>query len=394
MEKNLYTISDLSQLTGISTRTIRFYDQKKLLKPTAYTEGGYRLYNQQSLQTLQRILVFKHLGFSLSDIEVMLQNKSTIENYLKKQKSIFEKQLNEINHKLFMMDMIMNAKSEDKWEPLVNICYDISHEDVIKQQYTSPSLLQKRINIHSYSTSPIEWFDFYISHMKIKENSRILEIGCGTGSLWEKLIYHLPNNLEITLTDYSENMLLRCKAVFERNKDIIKNKNINVSFQLMDANNLELEENKYDLIIANHVLYHVSNRKHCIKTIANCLKPNGFLYASTTGQNHMRDLFILLNEFDEHIENPHNPMVSGFSLENATEQLKPYFSKIQRIDHKNDLKVTDIQPIIDYVASLPGNSPYVVSQKMDAFHTFLENKLSKENYIYIRKSTGFFICEK
>mgnify|MGYP003373830325 FL=1 len=58
----LKTISQVADLTGISTRTLQYYDKIHLLKPAEVTAAGYRLYDAGNLQTLQQILFFKELG--------------------------------------------------------------------------------------------------------------------------------------------------------------------------------------------------------------------------------------------------------------------------------------------------------------------------------------------
>ena len=67
------TISQVAKLTGISTRTLQYYDEIGLLKPSEITDSGYRMYNDDALQELQQILFFKELGFSLKDIREILQ---------------------------------------------------------------------------------------------------------------------------------------------------------------------------------------------------------------------------------------------------------------------------------------------------------------------------------
>ena len=67
------TISQVAELTGISTRTLQYYDEIRLLKPSELTESGYRLYNDEALQKLQQILFFKELGFKLKEIKEILQ---------------------------------------------------------------------------------------------------------------------------------------------------------------------------------------------------------------------------------------------------------------------------------------------------------------------------------
>ncbi len=67
------TINQVAELTGISTRTLQYYDEIGLLKPSELTESGYRLYDDEALQKLQQILFFKELGFKLKEIKEILQ---------------------------------------------------------------------------------------------------------------------------------------------------------------------------------------------------------------------------------------------------------------------------------------------------------------------------------
>lgn len=70
------TVSEISKTTGISVRTLHYYDQIGLLSPTTKTEKGYRLYDEKSLEILQQILFFKELGFKLKDIKKIINSSS------------------------------------------------------------------------------------------------------------------------------------------------------------------------------------------------------------------------------------------------------------------------------------------------------------------------------
>lgn len=63
------TVNEMSKLTGVSIRTLQYYDTIGLLKPVEYTESGYRLYDDTSLERLQQILLFKELEFPLKEIK-------------------------------------------------------------------------------------------------------------------------------------------------------------------------------------------------------------------------------------------------------------------------------------------------------------------------------------
>ena len=62
----MMTVNEVSKLTGVSIRTLQYYDKIGLLQPTGYTQAGYRLYDDTALEKLQQILLFRELGFSRS----------------------------------------------------------------------------------------------------------------------------------------------------------------------------------------------------------------------------------------------------------------------------------------------------------------------------------------
>jgi len=67
------TVNEVSRMTGVSIRTLHHYDAIGLLKPTQITDAGYRLYDEETIETLFLILLFKEIGFPLKDIQSILQ---------------------------------------------------------------------------------------------------------------------------------------------------------------------------------------------------------------------------------------------------------------------------------------------------------------------------------
>ena len=68
----MMTVNEVSKLTGVSIRTLQYYDKIGLLHPAKYTEAGYRLYDDAALETLQQILLFRELEFPLKDIKEII----------------------------------------------------------------------------------------------------------------------------------------------------------------------------------------------------------------------------------------------------------------------------------------------------------------------------------
>lgn len=123
-------VSEVAKLTGVTVRTLHYYDEIGLLKPSKVTEAGYRLYGNADLEILQQILFFRELDFSLSDIrEIMLNptysRETALQNHrellLQKRKhidgliSLVDKTLkgdNDMSFKQFDTTEIKNARKE------------------------------------------------------------------------------------------------------------------------------------------------------------------------------------------------------------------------------------------------------------------------------------------
>ena len=74
----MYKVQEVSRRTGVSVRTLHHYDAIGLLRPTAVTAAGYRLYDEAALRRLQSILLFRELRFSLKDIRAILDSCSIL----------------------------------------------------------------------------------------------------------------------------------------------------------------------------------------------------------------------------------------------------------------------------------------------------------------------------
>lgn len=76
------TVKEISDLTGISVRTLHYYDEIGLLKPTDKSEAGYRLYDDKALETLQQILFFREFDISLKEIKAVIENPALEKNQI------------------------------------------------------------------------------------------------------------------------------------------------------------------------------------------------------------------------------------------------------------------------------------------------------------------------
>ncbi len=390
MKKEFYTAGELAKLTGVSYKTIRHYQQKGLLEPEKYTDGGYRLYGTKTVELLERILMLKYLDFSLDEIKKMSGEEDTKEA-LKKQEDLLRAQKEHIEQLLIAVEEMQKVREEDQWEKMLEMIRMTQQKEEIIKQYKESGNLQKRINIHVYSTAKTDWFQWVLDGLQLRSGMKILDIGCGNGMFWIAMRDKLPTDLEVIMTDNSEKMLQAAKSGISEYAEVYEAKRVQFSFLQRDAENFQIEEDEFDRVIANHMLYHVSNEKRgeLLRKCAILLKKEGMFYASTVGQTHMQELFRLIEGFEPEIELP-TWMSENFELENGGKQLEKVFSKVIMEEQENDLLVPDPQAIYDYVDSLPGKAREILQQKKSAWMKYLKSNISEDMPYFIHKSTGAF----
>lgn len=395
-EKEYYTVGEIAAVSGISARTIRFYDKKGMLKPSGYTKSGYRLYDKAAFAALQQILMFKYLGFSLEQIQNMLQKDNgdpvKMKEHLSGQQKLLMQKRRQLDALIDAVAFAQECNENERWDSMLKLFSLLTEEEKMAEQYRTDDNLNRRIRIHSFNTNPCPWGEWVYERLGFQENEKVLELGCGNGLLWKENIHRLPKGLSLLLTDYSEGMLAQARKNLAPYAEELKGKGIRIRFEQADANQLGLKEKDFDKVIANHMLYHVENRDDCLKAIKKLLKRNGILFCTTVGQNHMKELDDLIAEFDPAIEMPLHSITNRFSLQNGAAQLRKYFPEVMREDYPCDLKVTNADAVYDYVYSYPGNAALILGRKGERFRRLIYEKMAQEGSFYIHKETGIFTC--
>lgn len=120
-ETKMKTVKEVAGLTGISIRTLRYYDEIGLLKPAQTTAAGYRLYDSAALQKLQEIMFFKELEIPLADIRAILENPGyDRKQALLAQKALLERKRNRLNGIIELICDVMEGDNTMSFEAFNN----------------------------------------------------------------------------------------------------------------------------------------------------------------------------------------------------------------------------------------------------------------------------------
>lgn len=392
-ETVFYTTGEIANMAGVSIRTIRYYDNKNILKPSHHSSSGYRLYTQSDFLKLKRILALKYLGLSLDEVvntEKFSDEKVDIINSLRLQKNIIN---NKINHMKTVLHAIETAELsivDDEildWEKTVDIIDILEREKELVQQYIDTSNLNAVVKLKDRFRSNEDWYKWIFKKMKIKKNYRILEIGCGNGALWSRNLNDLDENVNVVLTEVCDEMTLCAQ-------NNIYDKLGRFEYKTVDPNNLTFEDETFDIVIANHILFYMKDINKVLGEINRVLKKGGYLYSSTISCDYMKELKALILGFNDSIKIPEETLSSKYSLENGEEILSNFYKDIKIHLYEDELIIDNDQDMLEYIYSMPGNILEVISSKRKEFDNYILQRIQESNQFKITNNNVLFECRK
>ena len=109
----MMTVKEVSNITGISVRTLHYYDEIGLLKPTDKSDAGYRLYDDKALEQLQQILFFREFDIPLKEIKAVMENPALDRNHiLKMQREMLLTKIKRMEHLVASIDDILKGDNK------------------------------------------------------------------------------------------------------------------------------------------------------------------------------------------------------------------------------------------------------------------------------------------
>ena len=185
------------------------------------------------------------------------------------------------------------------------------------------------------------------------------------------------------LSDASEGMVRDAHREIE---------SLHFDFTVFDCESIPFEDESFDLVVANHVMFYCKDIQKALSEIYRVLKPEGRLICSTYGLNHMKEVTELVQIFDEKVVLSSNSLVNRFGKENGQAQLADYFSDIQWKQYDDQLNVDNAEALIAYILSCHGNQNEHLIPKYKEFCAFVRSKT--KNGFVITKDAGIFVAKK
>ena len=210
-------------------------------------------------------------------------------------------------------------------------------------QYENASRFNARVALHArFRTNPRPWPAWVFDQLEGHDGCSVLDLGCGTGLLWQVNAPRVPASWRLVLTDSSEGML----AETRRRLDGLA---CRVEYRAMDAQEVTFPDGTFDIVIANHMLYHVPRRERAIAEARRVLRRGGAFHATTASLDSLAELSALMHEYqsvanaardvapDQTPRQRPDPVIGAFSLENGAAQLRERFASVDTRTYTDEL---------------------------------------------------------
>lgn len=261
-----YTAGQLANLAGVTSRTVRYYDTKGLLKPIGHTESGYRLYDKAALEKLQIIIMLKFSGFTLEEIqEALLAGQDmSLRDMLEDQRQLLIQRKDQLEEIILLLDNVLEQDEIGELGLLTDSMHRIRRNNHSKRTYDF---------IMDHGKNNLYPFEF--NHLGLEKGMSVLDVGCGYGMIWQHSWSKIPENTQVTMLDIHKGVLDRFQLFRQENADSLSNGTEFYS-RVDNADNMVLTE-QYDRIIMAYLWKYLKDQPSTLKQLYGALKPGGIM---------------------------------------------------------------------------------------------------------------------
>ena len=254
-------------------------------------------------------------------------------------------------------------------------------------QYRTSANLSARAELHRrFSANPRGWLRWAYDELLSYLRGRVLEVGGGPGWLWRENGGRVPSGVRVCFSDLSGGMAREARAALPA---------AGFSFLNLDVQALPFAGGAFDVIVANHMLYHVPDLPRAVRELARVLAPGGVLFAATNGAAHLRELDDLIHIFEPRFADSFRALTGAFDLENALAVLGPAFARVTLKRYPDALIVTEAQALTDYLFSFTGADPFITPDRAGEATRFFQAHLDAAGgRLRIIKDTGYALAIK
>lgn len=393
MDKKM-TSGEIAKKTGVSQKAIRLYDEKGLLKPSDYSEGNYRLYDKEALLVLEKIIALKQIGFSLEEIrDSLTEDKSmNIVESLNKQLEIMEAKKYEIERTIACIKTVLQRENDaPNWDSVA---------DIVKMIQKDQGADERHFKALKHTADEVDWYVKIYNTLGFKEDSRVLDLGCGFAKLWRNNWKEIPKNVSIDAYDLRGSWADNFEEYVSENKgDLAKGTEIALYFEDVEDEKTwdsMVAKESYDYIIAYYLFDFLKDIEKLVEHASKKLAAGGMF--TCNGCDVSSEHVFWKAAFEE------MKLDSSFAVQKKermqTRQdelvgmLQKYFNKVENVKISCNMKYESADELFDVLCEKYSDWKKYFVEHEKTIKAYFEKKILEHGAAIITSSSDFWHCYK
>ncbi|WP_026666121.1 MerR family transcriptional regulator [Butyrivibrio sp. FC2001] len=392
MEKKM-TSGEMAKKVGVTQKAIRLYDEKGLLKPTEYSEGNYRLYDEAALQILEKIVALKQIGFSLEEIRDNLKSGEASDI-----KGALEIQLQKMEEKKYQLEKITDAikrtlaRGEDlDWDDVAGIVQYVSADQ---------SADERHWDALKHTKGELDWYVRIFQSLDLHEENRVLDLGCGYAKLWRNNWTDIPKGTKISGYDIHGSWADDFAGFIPDNKDKLP-EGVEIRLEFADLEDektwIQIEESGvYDVVVGHYLDSEIKDIEAIVNHASKVVAEDG-LFSFNGGNvanwnNIFKDVLEAIGEDTSFIDE---------TIARQTEKrnqyiamMEKYFARVESVLLPNFWHYTEPKEIVAKMKDYYKGQDKTIEGYEEKLLSYFKDKIEKDGEFVLEARSQFWHCYK
>lgn len=385
------TSGEIAKKSGVSQKAIRLYDEKGLLKPSDYSEGNYRLYDTEALFVLEKIIALKTIGFSLEEIRENLKESEgkSIEETLRQQLKIMDGKRYQLEKAVNAIRAILERAEQLDWDSVAEITQSISRDQKADEGHYQAI---------THVGDELDWYIKIFRSLNIRENEKVLDLGCGYSKLWRNNWEDIPQGVKVFGYDMHGSWADDFAGFVGENESKLP-QDVEINLNWFDVETQEAwdeieKQDNYSMIIAHYLYDFLHDPERFLSRVRSVLASDGVFSFNGDGISrrhfYMMDLFkecgVTVSSVEKIIEEETK------KREHLKSLLGEYFGRIEIVTLPSGMHYSDSEEFFDQIVQLYPEQKKEIEAKKARVIEALEKQIQENGEILVDISSEFFRC--
>lgn len=386
----MLSIQELVKKTGVSSRMLRYYDEKGLLHPAYRSDSGVRYYDESAIGAVSLIGTFLSLNYRIEEIQKVLSEETfspeKANQIIQKQQDELLLQREKIDDWLQTLDLLRNSDWDEmrSWKDVENKIHQIMYEKRMRELHRSHAVIDPTHNTWIRQGSDMnEWMKFMFAPVVFPEGCmQMAEVNATYGDFWLFNQERLPKGKLDLFYDSS----------IRESTEGLTNESLQVTWQEMSALTT-VADGTYDLVFNDHLHFYGEDVENGLREMRRILKGSGVLYVTCEDPTHDK----LFSHWLNYIRPSRSYRIEWYKQHYSSEVIIPLvhqvFGNVTDFPRINKVRITDEHVILDDLKRISKLDSSDRAGQLRFDHTAKEIHTLMRKHKYIERESFYHVIK-